>query len=103
MARYLYCEPCGEQACGGPNVVVARGEGESAERSRWGVVPAPQRAGVSAEIGHVGRKPAKTAGTASAVLELVCDACGSPIVPGDRICAYSVGPEVQWEARYCAG
>lgn len=121
MARYLYCEPCGEITCGGAKVPLARGSGESAERASWGVLRTPQmKAGSYTNkgitdrtvVGRVGTKNVvnetvtieeKTTMQAAPHADLECAACGAMLSPGDTVCLYSLGNEPAWESRYLEG
>lgn len=94
-----------------------RGSGEDAERIVWGVVRAPQmKTGSYAKgatgtevVGRVGRRRVvnetvtineTTTVQAAPHADMECAACGADIVPGERACAYTVGPEPEWESRY---
>lgn len=110
MARYLYCEPCGEIACGGAAVTFSNGSGEDAERSAWGTLLATKmkvsdysqtkahkdRHGVVVYDSFVEKTTEQPVQTA----DLECNACGGMLAPGDKVCAYSLGTEPAWESRY---
>ncbi len=119
MARYLYCESCGVLTCGGPGVALSRGSGEDAERAVWGVLRAPKMKvgsytnnGISrVESVSFGVKKTqeylnigeKTTLQAAPHADLECGGCGDMLSPGDKVCAYSLGEEPEWESRYLEG
>jgi len=114
MARYLYCEPCGEIACGGAAVTFSNGSGEDAERSAWGTLlapevettrlvtkePLPKTRAEAFELLARGKSYPVTIKEHSKTIEFECNACGGMLAPGDRVCAYSLGTEPAWESRY---
>lgn len=116
MARYLYCESCGELTCGGPGVALSRGSGEDAERAVWGVLRAPKMKVGAYSKGKVSRVDIgggrfdeivtideKTTLQAAPHADLECGGCGDMLSPGDKVCAYSLGQEPEWESRYLEG